>query len=289
MPELPEVETIRRGLDRHASGHVVLRVVGDGSRVFRDNPGGFRSVESLIDGRRIEAFDRRGKFMWMRLEGEPAALVIHLGMSGQVRFSHAAGSQPAPAHEHLRLILDRGALSFVDPRTFGRLTVSPLEQQGGREVPMALAHIAMDPLEPGWDPASVADRARRSRRLVKTMLLDQELVSGIGNIYADEALFRAGVPGVLRGEDLSAEQWITLVAAAGAAMREATEVGGTSFDALYVDALGNPGYFSRELAVYGREGQACIRCGATIERRVLNGRSHFFCPRCQHAEHLALV
>ncbi len=284
MPELPEVETIRRGLDLHSAGATVRKVSGDDSRVFRDNPAGFQTVHELLQGRQIETFDRRGKFMWMVLSDDPRVLVIHLGMSGQVRFVGANGSSSSPPHEHLRLVLDEGSLSFVDPRTFGRLTVSVLERQGDRRIPRVSSHIGLDPLEPDWDPVSTAKRAVRSRRMVKTMLLDQELVSGIGNIYADEALFRAGIWGQRRGADLSVDQWVLLLLAAADAMAEAIEVGGTSFDSLYVDVSGNPGYFARELTVYGREGHPCVACGSVIRRTIVNGRSHFYCPECQRTE-----
>lgn len=283
MPELPEVETIRRGLVLHASGQEVLRVSGRDSRLFRDNPAGIESIRDLLEGCRIEGFDRRGKFMWLLAQGQSSSLMIHLGMSGQVRFETAdSGELPRPKHEHLRLEFERGSLSFVDPRMFGRLTVSGLEQRGSRAIPQALAHIAMDPLEPDWDPVPVIQRARRSRRKIKTILLDQQLLSGVGNIYADEALFRARLHGSIRGDELPVELWTDLLEASAAAMRDAIEEGGTSFDSLYVNVEGNPGYFGNSLAVYGRANHPCLRCNTPIERVVLEGRSHFYCRHCQN-------
>lgn len=284
MPELPEVETIRRGVETRAVGRSVLQVQGTDSRLFRHNPKGLASVVEAARGREVAAVQRRGKFMWLVFRGKGDALVVHLGMSGTVRVT--AGARRGPGldkHEHLRFRLGETTLGFIDQRTFGHYTVSPLRRQGGRLVPEFLRHVAPDPLEPEFDFEVFLRQARRSRRRVKTLLLDQTFVSGIGNIYADEGLFWAGLPGTVRARDLTESQWERLVAACADVMRRALSEGGTSFDALYVDADGNPGYFSRKLAVYGRAGSECPRDGHPIQRRVVDGRSHFFCPECQGA------
>lgn len=277
MPELPEVETIRRGLEKHSRGRSVAQAHVDGSRMFRHNPHGSADVVDLAVSRQIEGIVRRGKYMWLEFVGTEQVLVVHLGMSGKVLAD--SGLHTAPnKHEHLRLELDdRTTLRFVDPRTFGHLSVSRKE----RDIPVLIGHIAPDPFEKSFDPAQVAQKMHSSARPIKTMLLDQELVSGIGNIYADEALFRARIPGYMRGMELALEDIENIVISAREVMGEAIAVGGTSFDALYVDAQGNPGYFARSLLAYGRIGQDCLRCGTPIERMVIGGRSHFYCRACQ--------
>ncbi len=287
MPELPEVETIRRGLERHIAGQTIISIQGQGGRLVRNNPGGMEQLRRALTGARVVGLERRGKFMWMILDG-PAeeAAVIHLGMSGQVR----TASRPPQAldrHEHIRLTMSSGiAARFIDPRMFGHVTLSDLADGPlGRKVPERALHIAPDLLELGA-PGDLVDLARklnRRARPIKTMLLDQNLVSGVGNIYADEGLFRSGVHGSARGVDLSVETLRKILLNAQDVMTQAVAAGGTSFDTLYVDAEGNPGYFERELRVYGRENQECLVCGAPIEREVIAGRSHFHCKFCQPA------
>lgn len=288
MPELPEVETVRSGLSQRIDGHSVVEVVGGGPRLFRKNPGGLDEVKYTLLGARLTEVQRRGKYLWLPLtgahpaEGDPA-FVIHLGMSGQVHWQSPALAKPkGTKHEHLWLQLSNGAaLSFVDQRTFGHLTTSTLARSGCRLVPELITHIAPDPFDPDFSPEWVSARASTSKRAVKTLLLDQNLISGVGNIYADEALYRAGLHGKTRGCDLNKTDWERLLAASTKVMGEAIEAGGTSFDELYVDVEGNPGYFSRKLRVYGREGAACYRCGSVVERMVIGGRSTHWCPRCQ--------
>lgn len=284
MPELPEVETIRRGLVDHLRGQTIEAVEGEGGRLVRHNPGGIADVETALTGAQVSDIERRGKYMWLRLAERDYALVVHLGMSGQVRVSARAPRELAP-HEHVRLTLRSGRLvRFVDPRTFGHLTVSPLSVDPlGRTIPAAASRLAPDPLEDA--PATTwTEPIRRTRRAIKTVLLDQAVISGIGNIYADEALFRAGISGHQPGASLSADTATSVVDAAREVMTAALAQGGTSFDSLYVDTEGNPGYFSRRLQVYKRAGKPCPRCGHQIERVVIAGRSHFFCPKCQAFE-----
>lgn len=285
MPELPEVETIRRGLAEHLTGRTVETVEGEGSRLVRNNPGGLTQLKTALLGARIKSVERRGKFMWLVLDG-PAeeAMVIHLGMSGQVRTARRPRKE-LDRHEHLRLRLSDGSyVRFFDVRMFGHLTVTELGQDPtGRWVPSLALHIAPDLLELKDRAAilALAQRFEKSQRAVKTMLLDQRLTSGVGNIYADEALFRTRTHGAKTGKDLGAQKLTEVLVAARDVMGQAVKAGGTSFDELYVDVDGNPGYFERELRVYGRKGRACRDCGTPIARLVIGGRSHFFCPTCQ--------
>lgn len=261
---------------------MILTVRADDSRLFRNNPRGSRAVVEALTGRTIVGLGRRGKFMWLRTDRPETSLVIHLGMSGQARFISASRHTDPPAkHEHLRLQLGGGAaLSFIDPRMFGHLTVSA-RSSANPQIPLTLEHIAADPFSDDYHPHEVSRRGRRSLRPVKTQLLDQGLVSGIGNIYADEGLHRARIWGGVRGSDLSEAQWLRLLEACTESMAEALQVGGTSFDSLYVDVEGEPGYFSRSLQVYGREGWPCRSCSTPLRRQTIGGRSHFFCPQCQ--------
>lgn len=309
MPELPEVETIRLGLEKHVIGQKIVQTEGRPGRLFRNNPFGLNSVETELNGKVVTGIERRGKYLWMTLSSTQAitpprlgdnVLVVHLGMSGQVRVCQEGYDEPLAKNEHLRITFADTQLRFLDPRTFGHLTISAL-QSGARAdrleienskwnenrlIPLALEHIGPDPFEEGWPINQVIAKARRSGRRVKTLLLDQGLVSGIGNIYADEGLYRAHISGTKTGRSLSEEQWKEVLEGCTAAMGEALAVGGTSFDSLYVDIDGNPGYFSRSLNVYGRVGQRCIYCEQIIERTVLDGRSHFYCPGCQQIEYL---
>jgi formamidopyrimidine-DNA glycosylase len=197
-------------------------------------------------------------------------------MSGQMLvLPPAAGAE---RHLRVRFGLDRDLeLRFVDQRMFGGLVVSA----GGAELPPEIRHIARDPLDPAFDDAEFVRRVRRRTAGVKRLLLDQGLVSGVGNIYADEALWQAGIHGDRPGDRLTAAQVRTLLAAARGVMAAALAEGGTSFDALYVDVNGQSGYFGRSLHAYGREGEPCDRCGTPIRRVAFTNRSSFFCPRCQ--------
>lgn len=281
MPELPEVETIRAGLARHTKGRRIVQVRGNGSRLIRNNPQGMEDLHAHLVDAQIRAVRRRGKFMWLELAGSDFALVIHLGMSGQVRVGQQ-DMETLERHEHVRLVLDDGKIvSFVDPRTFGHLTICMLTPDTtGRLIPAIMDSVAPDPFEDVPADTFTSAMARTSR-FVKSVLLDQSIVSGIGNIYADEALFRAGLHGTVRAKNLAPKEALTVINAARDVMGEALKVGGTSFDALYVNTEGDPGYFERSLRVYGRAGEDCLECGTIVEREVIGGRSHFFCRRCQ--------
>ncbi|KQZ69724.1 bifunctional DNA-formamidopyrimidine glycosylase/DNA-(apurinic or apyrimidinic site) lyase [Nocardioides sp. Root151] len=275
MPELPEVEVVRRGLDTHAVGRRIDSVEVLHTRPVRRDPGGPTGFVASLTGRTIEAARRRGKYLWLPLDSGDAILG-HLGMSGQMLVQPP--TVPDERHLRIRLTLSDGQeLRFVDQRMFGGLATSP----GGAELPPEMAHIARDLLDDEFDLDDFTRRVRRRTSAVKRLLLDQTLVSGVGNIYADEALWRAGLHGERLGEKLTARQVRELAGHAAQVMRQALDQGGTSFDALYVNVNGESGYFERSLNVYGREGEACRRCGAPIRRVAFMNRSSYFCPVCQ--------
>jgi len=276
MPELPEVETVRLGLHRHATGRRIAAVEVRHPRAVRRHVLGGDDFAAALLGRTITGVHRRGKYLWLALDSDDA-VVGHLGMSGQMLFL----APTAPAGPHLRVRFsfadDGPELRFVDQRTFGGLAISP----GGAVLPAEIAHIARDPFDPQFDPEDVVARLRRRRTTVKRALLDQTLISGVGNIYADESLWRAGLHGARPTDRLTRPAVRRLLGHVTDVMREALAQGGTSFDALYVNVNGESGYFDRSLAVYGREGEPCPRCATPIRREPFMNRSSFFCPRCQ--------
>ena len=294
MPELPEVEVVRRGLARWVRGTRITGVEVFHPRPVRRHIAGALDFADRLAG--VEVLDavRRGKFLWLPLDsGE--ALLAHLGMSGQLVL------QPpdAEAERHLRVRLSLGGgtgreLRFVDQRMFGGLSVVSLVpttdglpgglgdvNPGEPLLPAPAAHIARDVLDPYLDAVALAARIRSRKTGIKRALLDQGLISGIGNIYADEALWRARLHYARPTETLTRPTIATLLAAVREVMLEALRSGGTSFDSLYVDVNGSSGYFDRSLAVYGREGRPCPRCGTPVRRDVFMNRSSFTCPRCQ--------
>lgn len=284
MPELPEVEVVRRGLDVHARGRTIKDVTVFDERVVVGAPQRWREA---IVGCRITTVARRGKFLWLGM-GEQAA-VIHLGMSGQVL---VGTPRRPPRHCRVRLRMsDGGVLDYVDQRMFGRLSVSPYEatldgKAGGvgeleARVPHLVAHIGRDYLDPHLARQEWKRALAASRRPIKAVLLDQHLASGLGNIYADETLFSARVHPLTYARELSTRTLNRILACARDVMSSALAAGGTSFDSLYVDVDGHPGYFQRSLACYGREGEPCVRCASPIRRIVIQGRSTHLCARCQ--------
>jgi len=277
MPELPEVEVVRRGLQAHVAGKTVTAVEVRHPRAVRRHEPGAADLAARLLGAHITGTDRRGKYLWLQLNDD-TALVVHLGMSGQMLLG------PVAKVEHLRIatVLDDGtALSFVDQRTFGGWQLADLVTVDGSLLPEPVAHIARDPLDPRFDRDSVVNMLRRKHSEIKRQLLDQTVVSGIGNIYADEALWRAGINGARIAEKLTRRQLGQLLDCAGEVMREALLEGGTSFDSLYVNVNGQSGYFDRSLNVYGQEDRPCRRCGAVIRREKFMNRSSFYCPVCQ--------
>jgi formamidopyrimidine-DNA glycosylase len=275
VPELPEVEVVRAGLARHVLGRTITRVDVLHPRPVRRDPRGPEGFALALTGRRIEDARRRGKYLWLPLDSGDA-LLGHLGMSGQLLVQPSGVADER--HLRVRLVLTGGLdLRFADQRMFGGLSLS----DGGAELPAEIAHIAKDPLDPGFDEAGFVRRVRRRTAGVKRLLLDQTLVSGIGNIYADEALWRARIHGDRPGDRLTGPQVRALLGHAREVMTDALGEGGTSFDSLYVNVNGESGYFDRSLDAYGREGEPCARCGTPIRRVAFMNRSSYFCPRCQ--------
>ncbi len=277
MPELPEVEVVRRGLADHVVGRQVLRATITGVRVARRHEPGPADLAARLEGATVSAARRRGKYLWLELDREDA-LIVHLGMSGQLLVE--AADEPLEKHCHARFdFADAGPqLRFVDQRTFGGLALSPLRRDG---IPEVVAHIAPDPFEPAFDQDAVVRAMKRRDSAVKRALLDQSLVSGIGNIYADEALWRAQVHGERRCSSLTRPTLHRVLDDAREVMTEALGKGGTSFDSLYVNVNGASGYFDRSLHAYGREGSPCDRCGTPIRREHFMNRSSYSCPHCQ--------
>ena len=277
MPELPEVEVVRRGLAEHVEGRTLAAVELRGHRVARRHPAGPTDLAARLEGRRVDAVRRRGKYLWWDLE-EDLGLLLHLGMSGQLLVEHPDAPDEKHLHARFRFADDGPELRFVDQRTFGGLALSDLGPGG---VPATIAHIAPDPLEPAFERDAVVRHAKAKDSAVKRVLLDQTVVSGIGNIYADEALWRAQVHGERPASALTKPRLGLLLDHAAEVMREALGQGGTSFDALYVNVNGASGYFDRSLAAYGQVGRPCPRCGTLIRREQFMNRSSFSCPRCQ--------
>ncbi len=275
MPELPEVETVRDGLERHVSGRTFADVQVLHPRAARRHLAGADDLAAALRGATVGGVRRRGKYLWLPVDAD--ALIAHLGMSGQL----VVGDPGRPLTPHVRArfsFTDGGPdLRFVDQRTFGHLSFSP----GGAELPAAIAHIAPDPLEPAFDDELFAARVRKRRTGIKRALLDQSLISGVGNIYADEALWRARLHWARGTDALRRAEVMRLLGAVRGVFAEAIHAGGTSFDSLYVQVNGQSGYFDRSLAVYGRAGEPCPSCGARVLREKFMNRSSFRCPRCQ--------
>jgi formamidopyrimidine-DNA glycosylase len=295
VPELPEVEVVRRGLAEHVVGRTVAAAEVLHLRAVRRHLAGPADVIGRLTGRTLVAARRRGKYLWLELDSDEA-LLAHLGMSGQLLVCDPA----TPPQKHLRVLLsftDGGPqLRFVDQRTFGGVSVEPLVEgvpatapsiRAGRVatatelVPAPVAHIARDPMDAAFDADAVVRALRARRSALKRALLDQTLVSGIGNIYADEALWLAKLHGNRPTASVTRKAGLDVLAKATEVMAAALEQGGTSFDALYVNVNGNSGYFERSLNVYGQEDRPCRRCGTPIVREPFMNRSSYSCPHCQ--------
>lgn len=275
MPELPEVEVVRLGLQRFVLGRQIVAVEILNLRSVRRHLAGPADFCAALTGLTFTSANRRGKYLWLGLDSGDAML-SHLGMSGQLLVQPTG----APAEKHLRVRLslaDGNDLRFVDQRTFGGMSISPR----GAVLPAEIAHIARDPLDPEFDDSAFVAALRRRRTGLKRALLDQTLVSGVGNIYADEALWAARLHYARPTETLRRAEIELVLAEARAVMLSALAQGGTSFDALYVNVNGQSGYFDRSLEAYGRESEPCTRCGTPIRRDRFMNRSSFTCPRCQ--------
>jgi formamidopyrimidine-DNA glycosylase len=290
MPELPEVETVRDGLGRHLVGRTITGVEVRRDSAVRRHDGGPDDFAARLIGRTPRAAVRRGKYLWLLLDD--SAMLAHLGMSGQLLVRSSGDEGAESPHLRVRFQLDDdGRLDFVDQRTFGHLAVRPLVPTpdgapGGHGaldpfVPDLVAHIARDLLDPNIDRDALVASIRRRRTGIKRALLDQGLVSGIGNIYADEALWQARLHYARPTDTLRRSEVERVLDSAAEVMRAALAAGGTSFDALYVNVNGTSGYFDRSLDVYGQQGRSCRRCGTPIRRDTFMNRSAHLCPHCQ--------
>ena len=276
MPELPEVETVRRGLAQWVVGRTIRTVDVHHQRAVRRHLAGAADFTAGLIGRRVVDTRRRGKYLWLPLDSGDAVLA-HLGMSGQLLMLDAT----APAGPHLRVSFrfddDGPQLRFVDQRTFGGLSRSI----GGAVLPPEIAHIAPDVLEDACDDDVFHAKLRRRHTGLKRALLDQSLISGVGNIYADEGLWRAKLHYARATETMRRPDTTRLLDGVRSVMASALDQGGTSFDSLYVNVNGESGYFDRSLAVYGRRDEPCPRCGTPIHRESFMNRSSYLCPHCQ--------
>jgi len=275
VPELPEVETVRRGLEHFVTGFTFRGAHNLHPRVLK--PASIAPL-SAVEGSRIVSINRRGKFLWFTLDND-LALVAHLGMSGQ--FLVAQRDRPHPKHVRARFSLKRGFKShdllFSDQRTFGWLSVEELTDG----VPQSALHIALDPFDKAFDRNAVMVEMKSRKAAIKSVILNQEIMSGVGNIYADESLWRAKIHPEIPACDLGVKKIESLIDAAVEVMGEAVTVGGTSFDSLYINVNGESGFFETSLAAYGQEGEPCPRCGSQIRRIAFANRSSHFCPKCQ--------
>ena len=271
MPELPEVETVRLGLAKHVIGKKIRKI-----EVHHSRATAIKSLAPLssLAGAKIKGVSRRGKFLWFDLD-RPEVLVAHLGMSGQFLISKA--SEMPQRHMRVRIDLGRLELRFIDQRTFGWLAV----ENTAEGVPTSASHIARDPFDSEFDLDVCVARFMAKRTEIKRALLDQEVISGVGNIYADETLWRSKVHPETRCEKMKPAKVREVILNATKVMREALAQGGTSFDELYINVNGESGYFERSLAVYGREGESCPKCHSAIRRIRFANRSSHFCPKCQ--------
>ncbi|MFI8370858.1 bifunctional DNA-formamidopyrimidine glycosylase/DNA-(apurinic or apyrimidinic site) lyase [Streptomyces sp. NPDC085466] len=290
MPELPEVEVVRRGLERWVAGRTVAGVEVLHPRAVRRHLAGGADFAARLTGQRFEPALRRGKYLWLPLAGTGTSVLGHLGMSGQLLVQ----PESAPDEKHLRIRIRftpsdgdsaTGAagteLRFVDQRTFGGLSLHEHAPDSAEGLPDVIGHIARDPLDPAFDDAAFHTALRLRRTTIKRALLDQSLISGVGNIYADEALWRARLHYDRPTATLTRPRSTELLGHVRDVMNAALAAGGTSFDSLYVNVNGESGYFDRSLDAYGREDEPCRRCGTPMRRRAWMNRSSYFCPRCQ--------
>lgn len=286
MPELPEVETVARGLQRSVAGRRILSV-RLGKTDFIDDPA---AIEQHLPGRQIESVERYGKFMLLRLslrgtageaangDGEPASLLVHLGMTGQL--APCAAAQPCAKHTHVWFELDDGReLRYTDPRRFGRMAYLT-----GALLAEELTAFGADPLQVSDE--EFASRIRTRDAQIKALLLDQSVLRGVGNIYADESLWRAKIHPARRGAELSRKQTRLLRRVLQDVLRKAILARGSSISD-FLDAEGEPGEYQQHHRAYGREGKPCFRCRASIRRMTVAGRSSHFCPQCQRAPRLS--
>jgi len=287
MPELPEVETVRAGLAEFIAGATIDAVeVFDSRSLKRHQPGPVDFVKTLT-GSKVISVVRRGKFLWMPLDTEPLALVGHLGMSGQMLVRTPNFEPDKLTRVVLHFTAKTGKkyeMRFVDQRIFGSLAIDEMVStldEAGESIPKTAAHIARDPLDPHFDEKSVIEKLRKRSAGIKKILLDQQLMSGVGNIYADEALWRARLHYDQPANSLSVSKTKELIAHVTEILAAAVKVGGTSFDEQYKNVNGESGYFEISLNAYGMTGRPCNRCGKPIKRDSWMNRGSHFCPACQ--------
>lgn len=284
MPELPEVEVVRAGLAPAVIGSLITAVSVFDERALTRHAAGPSDFVARLEGRRVTAADRRGKFLWLPLDTADSALIAHLGMSGQMLLR--APDAEAERHERIRISIEHPrhgelAIVFADQRTFGSLAVDGLVPDGPTWIPTQVVHIARDPIDPLFDDDRFLRALRTRGSAIKRVLLDQQTISGVGNIYADEALWAARIHPATLASALSTQASRRLLAEIRVVLVKALAEGGTSFDSQYVNVNGQAGYFAHSLNAYGRGGQPCPRCGNLIRREAFMNRSSHYCPRCQ--------
>ena len=296
MPELPEVETVRAGLASHVIGALVNEIEVHDSRSLKRNFSGLDGFVNELTGERLQGVIRRGKFLWLPLTAT-RAVVCHLGMSGQVLVRSKEFGDDKLTRITLRLVKPTGEeieMRFVDQRLFGGMQIDDLletgegvpaghfpEGEASSMIPVSVSHIARDPLDPNFDAGLVVSKMRKRSSGIKRVLLDQNLMSGIGNIYADETLWRTRLNYDRPASIISAKKLNDVIEVAKVVLDEAVERGGTSFDEQYKNVNGESGYFSQDLNAYSRAGLPCQRCGSAIKREAWANRSSYFCPKCQ--------
>ncbi|CAH0151982.1 Formamidopyrimidine-DNA glycosylase 1 [Microbacterium sp. Bi98] len=284
MPELPEVEVVRAGLAPAVIGSLITAVSVFDERALTRHAAGPSDFVARLEGRRVTAADRRGKFLWLPLDTADSALIAHLGMSGQMLLR--APDAEAERHERIRISIEHPrhgelAIVFADQRTFGSLAVDGLVPDGPTWIPTQVVHIARDPIDPLFEDDRFLRALRTRGSAIKRVLLDQQTISGVGNIYADEALWAARIHPATLASALSTQASRRLLAEIRVVLVKALAEGGTSFDSQYVNVNGQAGYFAHSLNAYGRGGQPCPRCGTLIRREAFMNRSSHYCPRCQ--------
>jgi len=296
VPELPEVETVRAGLANHVIGATVKDIEVLDQRSLKRNFSGAKGFVEELRNKKLEGVVRRGKFLWLPISSS-RALVCHLGMSGQVLVRSDGYEEDKLNRITLRLEKPNGEeieMRFVDQRLFGGMQIDDLvltkdhapagffpEGSPDSQIPISVAHIARDLLDPNFDRQSVVSKMRRKNSGIKRVLLDQNLLSGIGNIYADESLWRSKIHYDKPASSIATRKLVELIDQASEVLREAVERGGTSFDQQYKNVNGESGYFSQELNAYSRAGLPCARCGTSIKKEAWANRSSYFCPKCQ--------
>lgn len=283
MPELPEVEVVRKGLAKHVKNRKISNAKVRNNRALRNFEFSSKTFEKTVSGFTINSVERRGKFLWMTLKNSSQAISAHLGMSGQMLMV----KKDEKPSTHARVTFDfsdtKRSLHFIDQRTFGWVNLEELvEAKDKRLVPQSVLHISPDLFEETFDMDKTISNIKRRKTGIKQALLNQEIVAGIGNIYADEALWLAKTHWADVCENLSEKKIKEILVSAKEVMAKALEKGGTSFDDLYIDVNGESGYFENELNAYGREGERCYRCDLEMVREAFsNNRSSTICPNCQ--------